>query len=63
MRFFMCIDTEELIDIEGYQNVLIYYNEKFNTYIKDSAYFIRKLKDNKINYIKLINVININYKK
>ena len=29
------IDTEELIDIEGYQNVLIYYNEKFNTYIKD----------------------------
>ncbi len=57
------IDNGELIDIEGYKNVLLYYNEKFNTSIKDPAYFIRKLKDDKINYIKLINVININYKK
>ena len=56
------IDTRQLIDIDGYQNVLAYYNEKFNTSIKDPAYFIRKLKNNKVNYIKLINVININYK-
>ena len=57
------IDTGEFIDIEGYQNVLVYYNEKFNTSIKDPSYFIRKLKNGKINYIKLINVININYQK
>jgi hypothetical protein len=56
------LETNEMVEIDGYENVIIYYNQKYDTPFKDASYFIKKLKENKVKYIKLIDVININHK-
>lgn len=57
------IPENKTINIIGLNNLLNLYNEYSGLNYKDAPYLIKKIKDNKIENVKLINVININHKK
>ena len=57
------IPENKTINIIGLNNLLNFYNEYSGLNYKDAPYLIKKIKDNKIENVKLINVININHKK
>lgn len=54
--------TNELVNINGYKSVLIYYNETFNQTKKDAMFLIKKIKENKITELEIVSSIKINKK-
>lgn len=52
--------TNEIVIINGYKSVLIYYNETFNRDKKDAMFLIKKIKENKIPELEMISTIKIN---
>ena len=61
-HYIINIDNLETISIPGYKNVLKEYNLRYNTNIKDEAYFISRLKNGFNTHFKLIDIIKINRK-
>ena len=63
VRYFLFdVVNNKNIEIDGYRNVLVYYNRISNQSKKDAMFLIKKIKENQIEELKFVKSIKINSK-